>query len=152
MPAAIKALSSDLKLHCLAILQTVLEEHDIVDGDIDDLSLRRNRSLIGHNKGFLNMIVFILHEVVQRTVDGIVLARLHFNGDGGQGGIIVDEVIHLTFVAVIVIEQFVTMCDKFTGYDAFIDGAEIDAGFIVQHSSDVIAIKDAGQDTHIIQV
>ena len=55
-------------------------------------------------------------------------------------------------MAVIIIEQFVTMCDKFTGNDAFIDGAEIDAGFIVQHSSDVIAIKNAGQDTHIIQV
>ena len=70
-------------MHGFAILQTVLEEHDIVDGDIDDLSLRRDRSLIGHNKGFLNMIVFILHEAVQRAVDGIVFARLHFNGDGG---------------------------------------------------------------------
>ena len=55
-------------------------------------------------------------------------------------------------MAIIIIEQFVTMRDKLAGYDAFIDGAEIDAGFIVQHSSDVIAIKNAGQDTHIIQV
>ena len=55
-------------------------------------------------------------------------------------------------MAIVIIEQFVTMCDKFAGYDALIDGAEIDAGFIVQHSADVIAIKDAGQDTHIIQV
>jgi hypothetical protein len=83
MLAAVKALSSALKLHCFAILQTVLEEHDIVDGDIDDLPLRRDCSLIGHNKGFLNMIVFILHEVIQRTVDGIVLTGLYFNGDGG---------------------------------------------------------------------
>ena len=73
----------DSKPHCFAILQTVLEEHDIVDGNIDDFSLRRDRSLIGHHEGFLNMIVFILREVVQRTVDGLVLARLHFNGDGG---------------------------------------------------------------------
>jgi hypothetical protein len=83
MLAAVKALSPALKLHCFAILQTVLEEHDIVDGDIDDFPLRRDCSLIGHNKGFLNMIVFILHEVIQRTVDGIVLTGLYFNGDGG---------------------------------------------------------------------
>ena len=73
----------DSKPHCFAILQTVLEEHDIVDGNIDDLSFRRDRSLIGHNESFLNMIVFILHEVVQRTVDRIVLTGLHFNGDSG---------------------------------------------------------------------
>ena len=83
MLAVVKALSPDLKLHCFAILQPVLEEHDIVDGNIDDLSFRRDRSLIGHNKGFLNMIVFILHEAVQRTVDGIVLTGLHLDGDSG---------------------------------------------------------------------
>ena len=73
----------DLKLHFLAVLQTVLEEHDIVDGDIDDFSLRGDRSFIGHNEGFLDMVVFILHEVIQRTVDGVVLTGLYFNRDGG---------------------------------------------------------------------
>ena len=73
----------DSKPHCFAILQTVLEEHDIVDGNIDDFSLHRDRSLIGHHEGFLNMIVFILHEAVQRTVDGIVLTGLHLDGDSG---------------------------------------------------------------------
>ena len=73
----------DSKPHCLAVLQTVLEEHDIVDGDIDDFPLRGDRSFIGHNEGFLDMVVFILHEVIQHTVDGIVLTGLYFNGDGG---------------------------------------------------------------------
>lgn len=60
-----------------------MEEHDVVDGDINDLPLRGDRSLIGHNEGFLDMIVLILHEVAQRTVDGIVFAGLHFDGDCG---------------------------------------------------------------------
>ena len=55
----------------------------IVDGDIDDFSLRGDRSFIGHNEGFLDMVVFILHEVIQRTVDGVVLTGLYFNRDGG---------------------------------------------------------------------
>ena len=66
----------DLKLHCLAVLQTVLEEHDIVDGDIDDFSLRGDRSFIGHNEGFLDMVVFILHEVILKTKPDGILPRL----------------------------------------------------------------------------
>ena len=41
------------------------------------------------------MIVLVLHESVQRAVDGVVLAGLNLDGDRGQAFIIVDQIIDL---------------------------------------------------------
>ena len=44
------------------------------------------------------MIVLVLHESVQRAVDGVVLAGLDLDGDGGQAVVIVDQIIDLACI------------------------------------------------------
>ena len=78
------------------------QEHHIIDRDIRDLSFRRDLAGVGEDVGFFYMIVFVLHKGVQRAVDGVVLAGLDLNRDGGQAVVIIDQEIDLAFVAVFV--------------------------------------------------
>ena len=51
------------------------------------------------------MIVLVLHKSIQGAVDGIILAGLDLDGDGGQAVVIVDQIINLALAAVVVIKQ-----------------------------------------------
>lgn len=46
------------------------------------------------------MIILVLHESVQRTVDGVILAGIDLNRNRDQTVIIVDQAIDFAFVAV----------------------------------------------------
>ena len=54
-------------------------------------------------------------------MDGVVLAGLHLNGDGGEAVIIVNQVINLAFAAVIVVEQIEAVGDKLAGDNTLIN-------------------------------
>lgn len=117
-----------------------MEEHDIVDRDIDDLSVLGDGSFIGDNVCLFNMVILVPDKCIQSTVDSVIFARFDLNGDSGKTVIIVDQVIYLTLVAVIVVEQSMSVCDQFAGYNGFVNRAEIDAALIVQHGTDITAV------------
>ena len=79
------------------------------------------------------MIIVILHKVVQRAVNGIILAGLHLNGNSGEAIVIVDQIINLAFAAVIVIVQVEAVGDQFAGNNTFIDRSKVDAPLIFQN-------------------
>ena len=65
------------------------------------------------------MIIVILYKVVQRAVNGVILAGLYLNGNGGEAVEIVDQIVDLAFAAVIVVKQIEAMGDQITGNNAF---------------------------------
>ena len=98
------------------------------------------------------MIVLVLHKGIQRAVDGVVLAGLDLDGDGGEAVVIVDQIIHLAFAAVIVIKQLAAVSGQLLGHHAFIHGAEIDSGLIVQDRPDIAAVQNVGQKPHVVPI
>ena len=98
------------------------------------------------------MIILVLHEGAQRAVDGVVLAGLDLDGDSGQAVVIVDQIIDLAFVAVIVIKQLEAVRGQLLGHHAFIHGAEIDSGLIVQDRADIAAVQNVSQKPNVIQI
>ena len=95
------------------------QEHHIIDRDIRDLAVCCDLAGVGQDIGLLYMIVLVLHEGAQCAVDGVILAGLDLDGDGGQTVVIVDQVIDLAFVAVIVIKQLAAVSGQLLGYHAF---------------------------------
>ena len=81
-----------------------LEEHDIINWQIRNLTIRRDLAGVGQNKSLFHMIIFVLHEGAQRAVDGVILAGLNLDRNGGQAVVVVDQIIDLALVAVIVIK------------------------------------------------
>ena len=85
-------------------------------------------------------------------MNGVILAGLHLNGNGGEAVVIVDQIINLAFAAVIVIVQVEAMGDQFTGNNAFIDRSKIDAPLIFQNRTDIVAIQNSGQNADVVQI
>ena len=54
------------------------EEHHIIYRQIGNLPVRRDLAGVGQDIGFLHMIVLVLHESIQRAVDGVVLENAQF--------------------------------------------------------------------------
>ena len=128
------------------------QEHHIIDRDIRDLAVCCDLAGVGQNIGLLYMIILVFHESAQRTVDGVVLAGLDLDGDGGQAVVIVDQIIDLAFVAVIIVKQLAAVSGQLLGHHAFIHGAEIDPGLIVQDRADIAAVQNVGQKPHVVQI
>ena len=55
------------------------------------------------------MVVLVFYKVAECAVNGIVLAGLDFDRNGGKAVVIVDEIVHLAFIAVIIIKQLMTV-------------------------------------------
>ena len=98
------------------------------------------------------MIILVLHECAQGAVDGVILAGLDLDGDGGQTVVIVDQEIDLAFVAVIVLKQLAAGSGQLRGHHAFIHGAEIDSGLIVQDRADIAAVQNVRQKPYVVQI
>ena len=81
-----------------------MEEHDVVNGDISDLSVLGHGSFIGNHICLFDMVILVPNKGVQRTVDCVILAGFDFNGNSGKTVVIVDQIIYLALAAVIVIE------------------------------------------------
>ena len=98
------------------------------------------------------MIIFIFNKIIECAVDGVVLAGLDFNRNGGKAVVVIDQIVYFTLITIIVVEQLMPMCCKFTCDDTFINRAEIDASFIVKDRTDVIAVEGAGQNPDIVKI
>ena len=97
-----------LSLHFLArYFQS--EKHHIINRQIRDLFICRNLAGIRQNKSLFHMIIIIFHKVIQRAVNGVILAGLHLNGNGGEAVIIINQIINLAFAAVMVLGQVEAM-------------------------------------------
>ncbi len=81
------------------------QEHHIIDRNIRDLAVCCDLAGVGEDIGLFHMIILVLHEGAQRAVDGVVLAGLDLDRDGGQAVIVVDQEIDLAFSAVIVMSR-----------------------------------------------
>ena len=139
------ALHFDMCMFCV-------KEHHIIDRQIRDLAVRRDFAGVGQNERLFHVIVVVLYEGIQRAVDGVVLAGLDLNGNGGEAVVIVDQIIHLALAAVIVIERIVTVGNELAGDDALIDRAKVDAPFILQDRADIAAVQNGGQNTDVVQI
>ena len=80
------------------LLKIAPQEHHIIDRDICDLSVCCDLAGVGEDIGLLNLIVLVLHEGTQRAVDGVVLAGLDLDRDGGKAVVIVDQIIALACI------------------------------------------------------
>lgn len=98
------------------------------------------------------MIIVVLYKSIQRAVDGVVLAGLDLDGDGGETVVIVDQIIDLSLAAVIVIKQLEAVGRQLLGHHAFIHRAEIDPRLIVQDRTDIAAVQNVRQKPHVVQI
>ena len=114
------------------------KEHHIINRQIGDLAVRRDIAGVGKDIGLFYVIVLVLYEGIQRAVNGVVLAGLDLDGDGGEAVVVVDQVIHLALAAVIVIEQPAAVGNQLVGDDALVDRAEVDVPFILKYFSIII--------------
>ena len=156
---SVDILSSDLSCtyclsqpHILQFSRSIFKEHNIINRNISYLTLCCNSTLIGHNKGFFDIVILVLNKIVQRAVDGVILARFNLNGDSGKAVVVVNKIVDLALAAVVIIEQLIAVRDQLACYYAFIDRAEIDTFFIIQHSADIVPVKKARQEPHIVEI
>ena len=82
----------------------------------------------------------------------VILARLDLYRMCTHHCMIVNQIVHLALLEVVVIEKFMSMCAKFLSHHILIDRTKIDAANIVKNWTDVVAIKQAGKQTHIIEI
>ena len=83
------------------------QKHDKIDGHVGDVSLLADDPFVGKYDGRMDVIVGGGEQVVQGTVNGIVFSRFHLNRQYACAGIVINEEVHLAFIAVVVIKQFV---------------------------------------------
>ena len=79
------------------------------------------------------MVILNCHQVVQCTVNRIILSGFDLDGQHTHGAAVINKEVHLSFLLIVVIKQFFVMCFQFLGNSAFIDRAKIDAGNVVQY-------------------
>lgn len=129
-----------------------LHEHHEIDRHISNLSILIDLALIGNDSCRKDVVIGILQEIVECAVHRVVLTRLDFNRIGTHGSMVIYQVVHLSLLAVVVVEELVPMSPQLLCNDILIDGAEINAADIVEHRTDVIPIEQAGKQPHIIEV
>ena len=125
-------------LKCFILQSVSAQKHHIVNWQIADLAIRRDSAGIGQDEGFFHVVILVLYKAVQSAVDGVVLAGLDLDGDGGEAVVVVDQIIHLALAAVIIVEQLAAVGDELAGDDALIDRAEVDVPFILKYFSIII--------------
>ena len=109
-------------------------------------------ALVGNDSGSKDIVLRILQEIVEGTMCRVVFARLDLYWVGTHRGVVVNQIVHLTLLAIVIIVEFVSMCAKFLGYHILIDGTEIDTANIIENGTDVVAIEYAGKEAHIVQI
>ncbi len=139
-------------IRVLPFQRRISEEHDQIDRQIRDFVFDDNLAFIRQNNRLFNAIIGNRDERVERTMDGIVLSRLDFDGQNRRGLMIVNQKIDFALAAVVIVKEPVSVRLKLAGDDAFIDGAEIHAARVVQDGGDLAAIQKSGQNAHVIEI
>ena len=118
-----------LKKHIGSLLRA--KEHHIINRQICDPSVCCDFARVGQDKGFFYMIIVIFYEGIQHAVDGVILAGFHFDGNGGQAFVIINQVIDLALIAVVVIVELETVRNKLACDNALIYRAQVNALLVV---------------------
>ena len=79
------------------------------------------------------MVVLNCHQVVQRTMNRIILAGFNLDRQDTHGAAVINKEVNLSFLLIVIVEQFFVMCFQFLGNSAFIDRAKVNAGYVVQY-------------------
>lgn len=98
------------------------------------------------------MVVGIVQQVVECTVDGVVLARLDLYRVRAHGRVVVNQIVDLALLALVVVEELVTVGTQLLRHHALIDAPEVDAAYVVEYGTYVVVIELAGEQPHIVQV
>ena len=98
------------------------------------------------------MVVLNCHQVVQCTMNRIILSGLDLDRQNTHGATVINKEVNLSFLLIIVVEQFFVMCFQFLGNSAFIDRTKVNAGNVVQYWLDIVMIQLGSKHTYIVHV
>ena len=87
------------------------------------------------------MIVLNCHQVIQSTMNRIILAGLNLNRQDAHCAVVINKEIDLSRLLIVVVEQFSVMRGQFLGDSTFIDRAKVNAGNVVQYWPDIVMIQ-----------
>ena len=98
------------------------------------------------------MVVLICHQVIQCTMNCIILSGFNFNRQDAHGATVINKEVYLTFLLIVVVKQFFVMCFQLLGNSAFINRAKVNAGNVVQYWLDIVMIQLGSKHTYIVHV
>lgn len=98
------------------------------------------------------MVVRNRHQVIQCAMDRVILSRLDFDWQDAHCAAVGNKEVNLTFLLIVVVEQFIVMRLQLLGNSTFIYGTKINAGNIVQDKLDIVLIQLGTQHTNIIHI
>lgn len=71
----------------------------------------------------------------------IILSGLDLDGQHTHRAAVINKEVHLSFLLIVIVEQFSVMRFEFLGNGAFIDRAKVNAGNVVQYWLDIVMIQ-----------
>ena len=86
------------------------------------------------------MVILNCHQVIQCTMNRIILAGFNLDRQNTHSVAVVNKEVYLSFLLIVVVEQFFVMCFQFLSNSAFIDRAKVNAGNVVQYWLNIIMI------------
>lgn len=98
-----------------------IKKHDIVNRKVCYAADTPYLSGIAQDESFINSVVLVFYQTVERTVYGIILSRLNFQGKCPQTVEVIDKEIYLSVLLIVIIEKTMPVRGKFLRYDRFID-------------------------------
>ena len=123
-----------------------LHKHHEIDWHICNLTFLIDLSFIGNDCSCMDIVLRILQKIVERTMLRVILTRFALYRMGTHRSVVINQIVNLALLAVVVIEEFVSMCAKLLGHHILIDGTKIDTADIVENRTDVIAIEYASKE------
>lgn len=121
----------------------------MVYGEVDDSVFNLSPGCVGEDVATAYVVVGSVDKPRQSAVALVVLAGFYFQWKHAQRFVIVDQEVDLASCAVVVIKEPVGFRGKFHGYDALIDGPEVDTIDILKYGNDVVMIEDSAENPHM---
>lgn len=98
------------------------------------------------------MVVRDCHQVIQCAMDRVIPSGLDFDWQDAHCAAVIDKEVNLTFLLIVVVEQFIVMRLQLLGNSTFVYRTKINTGNIVQDRPDIVLIQLGTQHTDIIHI
>ena len=121
----------DLDAGCAA------DEHRVIDWHVGYAVYGLHLTVVAQDYGAGYGVVGRGEKLGQGTVDGVVFAGLHLQGEDGEAVEVVDQEIHFATLFVVVVVQLAAVGMKFLSYNGFIYRTEVYAALVAEHGIDV---------------
>ena len=121
-----------LRNHQLSLIlhKIPLIKHAIINRQVSNPVFYRDFPLIVQYYGFLDMVVRRVHEIVEGTMNGVVLSRFYFDGQHSQMLVVVNQIVHFALLLVVVVMQRKTVGVKLLRHHSFIHRAKVNAPLV----------------------